>query len=289
MTVKRSSTFKSRATKVFRSFTGTFRSSSSKTQPQNDLPPRPASSMSCQIRQEDQTMSRPGSRVPRRISQLFNSSSVRSKASVASHDSAQDVPSEPVMPSSGSSSAAERPSLSDDTSPRPTSLYSDSTPPDTLSRAASPNLQNNGKASKRFSKLSLQKMFSFSSTNHNYESTPSDHDMDSSGRTTPTLKRKSSSLPSTSSESSAPQTPTSLEDAPPRMSIGRSTIIFGDSEGRSPQLDFGDFDSSGLQFVAPSSGGASKHAGGGDVSFEMKLDSFHFDDLSFDAGRFRVD
>ena len=91
------------------------------------------------------------------------------------------------------------------------------------------------------------------------------------------------------SESSAPQTPTSLEDAPPRMSIGRSTIIFGDSEGRSPQLDFGDFDSSGLQFVTPSSGGASKHSGDGDVSFEMKLDSLHFDDLSFDADRFRVD
>ncbi|KAJ2930102.1 hypothetical protein H1R20_g7043, partial [Candolleomyces eurysporus] len=285
LTMKRNSTFKSRASKVFRSFTGTFRSSSSKTRTQHDLPPRPDSSMSSQIRQEEQTVPRPGSRVSRHITQLLTSSSVRSRASVVSYeDSAQD--SEPVMPSSRSSSSAGRPSLSDDASPspRPTSQYQDSTPPDTLSRAASPNPQTNGKTTRRFSKLNLQKMFSFSSTNHDPEPTPSDIP---SGRTTPTLKRKSSSLPSTSSESSAPQTPTSIEDAPPRMSIGRSTIIF-DEEGRSPQLDFGDFDSSGLQIIAPSSNGASKHASG-DVSFEMKLDSLHFDDLSFDADRFRVD
>ncbi|RXW24186.1 hypothetical protein EST38_g1643 [Candolleomyces aberdarensis] len=295
LTVKRTATFKSRASKVFRSFTGTFRSSSSsssRARTQHDLPPRPDSSMSSQIRQEEQTVPRPGSRVSRHITQLLTSSSVRSRASVVSYeDSAQDVPahtpSEPVMPSSRSSSSAGRSSLSDDASPlpRPTSQYPDSIPPDTLSRAASPNPQSNGKTTRRFSKLNLQKMFSFSSTNHDPEPTPSD--IPSSGRTTPTLKRKSSSLPSTSSESSAPQTPTSTEDAPPRMSIGRSTLIF-DEEGRSPQLDFGEFDSSGLQIVAPSSSGASKHASG-DVSFEMKLDSFHFDDLSFDADRFRVD
>lgn len=114
----------------------------------------------------------------------------------------------------------------------------------------------------------------------------------------------------------------------------RSMIVY-DEEGQSPQLDFGEFDAAGLDFLplslstsssqsdsfnsrsvrpsgscssskffstAPSHSNSSQRFAGprkpapevedpgdGDVSFEMKLDSLHFDDLSFDAEGFRVE
>ncbi|KAJ3532948.1 hypothetical protein NMY22_g7541 [Coprinellus aureogranulatus] len=149
-----------------------------------------------------------------------------------------------------------------------------------------------------------------------------------SGRTTPTLQRKPSPSTSTSSESSGPQTPTtSTEEEPPRSRHRRQNTLTFDEEGQNPQLDFGDFET-GEGIVAPSDSGHSissanhsamstksrisnsssastttckvatspppleeelEEAGDADVSFEMKLDSLHFDDISFDVDRFVSD
>lgn len=332
--LNRAGTFKERATKALRSFTGTFRSSSSssKSRVQDNLPPRPSSSMSMQVRKEEnkQTLPRPGARMGRRFPQLFTAPSAKSQPLAVSDEQsvphpAGPSPSEPVMPSRSTSSSVGRSSfVSFETEGRRSSLYQESMTSDTHSRAASPGFSTNSQSKKRFSKLNIQKMFSFSS---NSNITPHDEEPFTesavSGRTTPTLKRKSSSLPSTSSESSGPQTPTSTEESPARLPTIRSTIIY-DEDGRSPQFDFGDFDTAGLDILPPSLSSTSQKiqatalskistdttdtfsftsspatrksglgldddAGDGDISFEMRLDSLHFDDISFDADHFRAD
>jgi len=329
--IKSSGTFKSKATRALRSLTDTFKPS--RPRAEDGLPTRPSSSMSHEVRQEEKVEERNrsspkqnGSAITRRFSQLFTVSS-KSRSSLVS----TDEPPSPTMSSTSFQSSA--PSMSSTPSlsefgqvSRRSSLYQEANEPDAFTPPTSPNPSTTGKSTtRRFSKLSLQKMFSFS-TSSQEPAPPSPVDTPS-GRTTPTLKRKSSSLPSTSSESSGPQTPTSTEDglhARPSM----STIIF-DKEGQSPQIDFGDFET-GLgmgihsepslnQRFSISSNSSALSAGSvvtttgpkrnstsnsashsslssnedesrGDLGFEMKLDSLQFESLSidFDPHRFSV-
>ncbi|TEB36126.1 hypothetical protein FA13DRAFT_1229125 [Coprinellus micaceus] len=333
-TAKRSGTFKARATQAFRSFTGTLSFRSSKSRAQDNLPPRPSSSMSWAMRREEtdvepnqSTSPRPGGRVSRRLSQLFSPpSKSQPSLALAGLDDAPTAPSpsEPIIASQSTSSNIKPRSASYDFAPR---RSSESIPTNALpsrSAQASASSVTLSKTFKRFNKLNIQRMFSFSSSQFSHDSNLNRDSED--GRTTPTLRRKSSSLPSTSTSSeSGPQTPTtSTEDTPLRSSLTRkSTLTFHD-EGLKLQLDFGDFET-GLGIVAPTDSGHSlttgsyssfsstskvstststsstmpmarqplgrtsqDEGGDGDLSFEMQLDSLHFDDISFDVDRFGV-
>ncbi|EAU88135.2 hypothetical protein CC1G_03807 [Coprinopsis cinerea okayama7 len=376
--MKRSTTFKAKASKAFRSLSGAFRSSkqSSKPRAADIFPSRPSSRSSYhhQDNNEEPQPLQPGeprprtpaARVSRRFSQLFTVKS-RNSATSESHVDEMGTPSPSETAFSTRSSCSENPptdSESQNPLPTATSTRRNSVYQDALTGAPlEPRRPTGGSTrstTRRFSVVNLQKIFSFSSgqpDSDQHDQTPAtdppqppEPDVDS-GRTTPTLKRKSSSLPSTSSDSStAPQTPTSTEDIPPVIALvdgGRSSLLH--EEARSP-LDFESFgkglgilpsDSNSLQKqpvrpISPetpplyrrfssSSYRSSMETtatsikqqppqlpplpepvrattlpaivpgdsdtemdGKGDVSFEMRLDSLHFDSLSFDADRFII-
>jgi hypothetical protein len=118
---------------------------------------------------------------------------------------------------------------------------------------------------RRFSMMSLQQLFSFSSSDHGSE--PS-----GSGSTTPTSTSMSrnSSGPSAAS-SLGPDTPT--EGLPP-LSLQLPLHLHPEGDDK--------------HFLVPSDhpSAAAPALGSEDLSFEMRLDSLHFETLSFDASRF---
>jgi len=124
---------------------------------------------------------------------------------------------------------------------------------DELTRSPSPTSVQTFSTRRRFSILSLQRLFSFS---------PCDHDggMSGSGAATPTSM-------SMSRNSSGPSATSSLGPDTPREGV--SPISF--------RLE-GD-DKHFLDHRSPS-------FGSDDLSVEMRLDSLHFESLSFDASRF---
>lgn len=316
------------------------------------LPPRSATSMSCPLPPEEdeaegkQSTLPKGGRVTRRLSQFFSPPS-RSQPSLAllgstsGKSSGLTSPSQPILSSQSTSS---NPSEAYDFGPPSPRKSTDSRPTESRSMSPITASTSKNKTFKRFAKLNLHRMFSFSSTSssashlnresdrHIHNDTEPVPTATDSGRATPTLQRKPSPSASTSSESSVgPRTPTITEEAapvqPPPLAR-RGTLSF-DEEGQNVSLDFGDFETPAPDVVAPSESGqsiapdsylsfssqskisnstsgsttASKFSSqpsppllageedeeDGDVSYELKLDSLHFDDISFDVDQFVAD
>ncbi|TFK42879.1 hypothetical protein BDQ12DRAFT_297104 [Crucibulum laeve] len=274
--LKHTSTLKSRASKAFRSLKGSLRSSKPRAQ---DV----FSQEHDQQRQHDEhqrprtpTISRRGSGI---LSQLFTApaTSIRSRSSVSSFEPPSRSESKSAFPSSRSSVSVAT-SYSRRSSIYQGTISPSEQEPDLHIRAPSPAPST---ASRRFSRLNLRKVFSFSSHTESI----------SSGRTTPTL--------SSSKSSSSPQTPTSTEEEAGTEEITpRRRRSFSTDKDRPSSSTF-EFDTGPVlnlelgSTAVPSSfelSDARKRPAlvqeDGDVSFEMRLDSLHFESLSFDADRF---
>ncbi|KAF5386976.1 hypothetical protein D9615_001778 [Tricholomella constricta] len=247
-TAKPAKSFKSRASKAFRSIRNVGKRSS-RTKPKaqdvftsssitgtGELPPR----------SRTPTMSRRSSAV---FSQLFSpQSTIQSRSSVSSFDAPRSSTQSP--PPAGYSSSSYCPSPSD--AHPGTSLTSSSSlifdHRDTRSPSPDPSTQmkSNGR---RFSMMSLQRIFSFSG--------------DEFSEVTPTCMSRDPTGPSTAS-SSGPDTPTDESTPLPPNFI---------TEDHGP-------------FTPKPSATSVPALGQGEISFEMRLDSLHFESLSFDADRF---
>jgi hypothetical protein len=402
--LKRSSTFKAKASKALRTLSIAFRSSKSKPKAEEVDASRPTSRSSYREEEQQQTVEpespakaesipptpidqtaprTPAARMSRRISQIFTVSTIgrsRSSTIIAAGSNPEAPPASPSEPSSMArrSSVSSRPTMdsrAQSTLPSPTrqkfGTQSSSTHPPDDPRPPSTLGTRSQSTSRRFSRVNLKTLFSFSSNEqgqlNNHGSTegpaPSKPSIDSTGRTTPTLKRPSS-LPSTSSESSAgPQTPTTTDSAAsgvrvgtvneqansisdedihfqglgegdlgifpsenslpskvssPRTSTSSSESGYDEAKTATPPL-YRRFSSSSyrssmettatatlpsraptlppihpLEYMEPVDLAVPDVASGtkdeeGDISFEMRLDSLHFDSLSFDADQFVLD
>lgn len=317
--LKRSKTLKARVSEAIRSLKGSLRTSKPRAQDvfasvKSDshhsdivtatipntfpLPPTPA-------------VSRRGSRI---LSQLFLSPSLKSRSSISSFDEPTHVSqSEPVFfptPLSPTrSSFVSTSSATDQLSCRSSIYESEPLPDDARLKTGSPiptattNLKTKNR---RFSILSLHKLFSFSSPTL---SSPISLNFDNSSYTTPTL-RSTSCTPSSISTTSGPQTPIYTDEGPVsgpsemlNLGLGLSMDKFserGSSDEYTPraQRTFRSSTSSEYEtstserhekvtsYPPSTSGHGVFQLEPGDLSFEMRLDSLHFDSLSFDADRF---
>ncbi|KAH6918899.1 hypothetical protein BKA70DRAFT_1248586 [Coprinopsis sp. MPI-PUGE-AT-0042] len=401
--LKRSTTFKAKASKALRTLSIAFRSSKLKPKPEEDhsrptsrssyreeeqqqpvAPESPAKAESIPPTPIDQTAPRtPAARMSRRLSQIFTVGTIgrsRSSTVVAAGSSSEGPPPSPSEPAvRRRSSVSSRPTIDSGvhtTLPSPTrpnfdTQPSSKQPPDSSRHDPRPpsTLGTRSKSTNRtFSRVNLKTLFSFSSNeqgqlnDQNSTEAPSKPSLDSGGRTTPTLKRPSS-LPSTSSESSAgPQTPTTTDSSSgvqvgtvnersnsisdedihfqglgegdlgifpsdnslpskvssPRTSTSSSESGYDEAKTATPPL-YRRFSSSSyrssmettatatrssraptlppihhLEFIEPVDLAVVDVATGtkeeeGDISLEMRLDSLHFDSLSFDADQFVLD
>ncbi|KAG5645846.1 hypothetical protein DXG03_005188 [Asterophora parasitica] len=243
---KASKSLRSRASKAFRSLrnVGTIRSK----RKAQDVFPSNTDSRELPSRSRTPTMSRRSSAV---FSQLFSPPPTNSsRSSVSSFDAArsstQSPPpaySSPPSHHSHESHPSSRPSLTS-----PSSMTFDHQ--DFRSPSPTPSTQTKSNK-RRFSMLSLQRMFSFSG------------DEFSEGIGSPTSMSRDSTGPSTSS-SSGPDTPT--DESTPHH--------FASEDYGTPKPAHGATAVPPLAYEQ------------GDVSFEMRLDSLHFESLSFDADRF---
>ena len=320
--LKHSKTLKARASKAFRSLRGSLRMSKPRAQDvfasvKSDshhsdivtatmpntfpLPPTPS-------------VSRRGSRI---LSQLFLSPSLKSRSSISSFDQPTHVSQpEPVIfptPSSPTrSSFVSTSSATDQLSSRSSICESEPLQDDARLRTGStiPSATTNLKTkNRRFSILSLHKLFSFSSPTL---SSPISLNFDNSSYTTPTL-RSTSCTPSSVSTTSGPQTPIYTDEGPSfgpvsvtsetlNLGLGLSTDNFSErgSDECTPRAQRTFRSSTFSEYGTSTSGreekvtayppstsglGVFQHEPG-DLSFEMRLDSLHFDSLSFDADRF---
>jgi len=328
--LKRSKTLKSRASKAFRSLKGSLRTSKFRAQDvfasvksdshhRSDIVIATVSNTS--PRPPTPSVSRRGSRI---LSQLFISPSLKSRSSVSSLDEPTHVSQpEPVfspIPSSPTqSSFVSASSVTDQQSCR-SSIYENEPLQDearlktgspTLTATTDPKSKN-----RRFSILSLHKLFSFSSPT---PSPPISLNFDDSA---PILRSTSCTPSSVTSvcTTSGPQTPTYMDGG--SLSRGKATYsasfapVLGSNEVLNLGLglsmdDFSDRGSSEehtprtqrtfrsseyrtstsecqakvTPHPPPSGPGVFQHEPG-DLSFEMRLDSLHFDSLSFDADHF---
>jgi hypothetical protein len=330
LTSERSKTLKSRASKAFRSLKGSLRTSKPRAQDvftsvksnahthpdivttiTSDTSPRPSTP----------SISRRGSKI---LSQLFIPPSLKYRSSISLFDEPTHVsqpesvffptPSSPTQSSLVSASSA-----TDQLSCRSSIYENEPLQDDARLKTASPipTTTDVKRKNRRFSILSLHKLFSFSSP------TPSSSkslNFDDSSCTTPTL-RSTSCTPSSVCTTSVPQTPIYTDDAPLSQERVTNSASFGSILGSNEVLNFGlglsmdkfsDRDSSEeytpraqrtfrssesgtstsehqekvTPYSPPTSGpGVFQHESG-DLSFEMRLDSLHFDSLSFDADRF---
>ncbi|KIK08139.1 hypothetical protein K443DRAFT_672622 [Laccaria amethystina LaAM-08-1] len=303
---KRSNTFRARASKAFRSLRGSLRASKPLAQdifvsaPSNSqIQPDEEQGSSSYPRPRTPTMSRRSSVI---LSQLFSAPSLKSRSSTSSFDD----PANSIAP--GSPSAPSFPSCTHLSTSRRASIYQEENR-DLQSRAPSPCLStaSHKTTNRRFSMLNLQKLFSFSSTSR--AATPSSDDTE--------YIPSSSRVPSaTSSESttSGPQTPTSTEEAfPTRLASleKKQSVAFDLQSGSQSDVAVGSnlrlamhaFDSDPFRAVGfegesdPATTPTQMHykvddsglgMGQGDMSLEMRLDSLHFDSLSFDADHFNI-
>ncbi|KAF9476597.1 hypothetical protein BDN70DRAFT_882209 [Pholiota conissans] len=334
--VKRTQTLKNRASKVFRSLKGTLRSSSkpraqdvfNAPPPVPPVPPLPSHSDSEPMPREDAptrprtpTVARRGSKM---LSQLFTGPSLKSRTSISSFDD----PSVTSPRNSVTSPTSSVFSIGNSVSRQP-SIYSVATQDaqdEARLRATSPTptTSSSKSASRRFSMLSLQKLFNFSPSSSQAPpisvAAPIVPDGDS-GRTTPTPRSTTSTPPSVLS-SAGPQTPTSCEEVNHvRLVSQKDTAdipgfdsfesVFDTNVGLNLGLGLGLNLDSNLEDVEKTPRKPSRVASlkntweavtprrfsraappptdlddEGDMSLEMRLDSFHFDDLSFDADNF---
>ncbi|PPQ89052.1 hypothetical protein CVT25_006425 [Psilocybe cyanescens] len=263
------------------------------------------------------TISRRGSGV---LSQLFTAPSIKPRTSISSFNERISVPDEtdqpPSPPMSPQSSHFGSVPLS-----RRTSVYTLGQEDETRLRAASPTPTTiSSKSTNRRRSFSIMKLFSFSSSNTASTAPASPMPTatipyDESDRATPTQHSNSSTPSATSSISTVsspqPQTPTNSEEITPVRLVTKDESteppMFGNFDsvfetnvglnlGLGLSLDDLNESSISSQQTTPrksersNNGGPSRtgysHDDSGDTSLEMRLDSFHFDDLSFDANRF---
>jgi len=333
--LKRSKTLKSRASKAFRSLKGSLRTSKFRAQDvfasvksnshhHSDIVTATVSNTS---RPPRPSVSRRGSRI---LSQLFISPSLKSRSSVSSLDEPTHVSQpEPVfspIPSSPTqSSFVSASSVTDQLSCR-SSIYEIEPPQDEVrlkTGSPTPTATTDPKSkNRRFSILSLHKIFSFSSPT---PSSPISLNFEDSSCTAPIL-RSASCTPSsvrsvcTASGQHTPQTPTYMDECSLSRGKDANSASFAPVLGSNEVLnlglrlsmdDFSDRGSSEEQTMRtqrtfrslesrtstserqtkvtrypPVNGpGVFRHEPG-DLSFEMRLDSLHFDSLSFDADHF---
>ncbi|KAF8168731.1 hypothetical protein BJ912DRAFT_198202 [Pholiota molesta] len=262
------------------------------------------------------TVSRRGSKI---LTQLFTAPSLKSQSSMSSFDD-QAAASPRQSITSPTSSVF---SIGNPTSLHNPSIYSAAMQDEARLQAASPTptTSSSKSATRRFSMQSLQKLFSFSSASPAPPisvTTPIMHD--DSSRTTPTPRSTSSTPPSVLSSTSGPQTPTSSEEVTHVRLVSRKDTadipgfdsfesVFDTNVGLNLGLGLGlnldpDLDvektprkpnrvqslKNTWDAVAPKRFSRaplpSSLDDNGDMSLEMRLDSFHFDSLSFDADNF---
>ncbi|KAJ3504879.1 hypothetical protein NLJ89_g7712 [Agrocybe chaxingu] len=341
-------TLKSRASKVFKSLRGTLRSKS-RIQAQDIFASGSSRSIAqdrTEISEQPETLPRPRSpgvsrRGSRILSQLFTAPPLKTRTSVAPFD--EPPPASPISPTllpSNSSSSMHGNFIASASSQEPlirrSSLYEPSEQDQIRLQAASPTPTATTKSgTRRFSIMSLQKIFSFTSPKPPpaaAEPIDPPSTSDDSDRATPTLRSTPSSLIS----GSVPQTPTSTDDIiPPVRLVKRDETaptdvpvfdsldsMFDTNGGLNLGLGLGlSLDSGpGSTVVSeqdvektprkPSSSWTSSMARlpsklransfsppprvlepeneDEDESLELRLDSFHFDNLSFDADQFKV-
>ena len=262
---KRSKTFRSRASKAFRSIknvgrstkpnaknifassvgtqvSSTSRQTQRQTEEESPLPPPPP-------RIRSPTLSRRGSFI---LSQIFHTPNLKTRASFDT-----SFPSEPAFPSSSTQSSPYTHLSHADTSPSLTPDHNRDHDHDSLRPSSPTSTQSFSHSRRRLSILNLQRLFSFSPS-PDHSTTPT---------STPTMSCDSS-VPSTSSTSSGPDTPMDDPYPPELVGSGKLGGAAGTGEWRSPKTE-------SPPVVAP-----------GDISIEMRLDSLHFDSMSFDVDRF---
>jgi len=303
---KRSNTFRARASKAFRSLRGSLRASKPQAQdmfssaPSNSqIQPDEERGSSSYPRPRTPTMSRRSSLI---LSQLFSAPSLKSRSSTSSFDD----PANNIAPSSPS--APSFPSCAHLPTSRRASIYQEENR-DLQSRAPSPCLStaSHKTTNRRFSMLNLQKLFSFSSTSQ--AATPSSGDTEC----IPSYSRVPSAT-SSESTTSGPQTPTSTEEAFPTrlaslekkqsvaldLQIGSQSDVAVGSNLRlamhavdTDPFSAVDFEGESDAATTPTQMHYKVDDSGlgmdqGDMSLEMRLDSLHFDSLSFDADHFNI-
>ncbi|CAA7267628.1 unnamed protein product [Cyclocybe aegerita] len=342
----RPNTLKSRASKVFRSLRGTLRSKShvqaqdifaagsSKSIPQDRGESFEQPETLPQARSP--SVSRRGSRI---LSQLFTAPPLKTRTSVASFD--EPPPASPMSPiplPSNSSSSIHGNFVASASSQEPlirrSSLYEPSEQDQIRLQAASPTPTTATKSgTRRFSIMSLQKIFSFASPKPPPAAAePIDPPSDDSDRATPTLRSTPSSLIS----GSVPQTPTSIDDivppvrlvkrdetAPPDVPVfdslnsmfdtsgglnlglglglsldsgAGSTVVSEQDVEKTPRKSSSSWTSSMARLpskfranpFSPPPRVQEPEDEDEDESLELRLDSFHFDNLSFDADQFKA-
>ena len=263
--VKRSKTFKARASRAFRSIRNVGRGTQRKTSIKENCPSSNSLySMDSRqtLRQNEQTPS-PAHQLrdrtlPRRasitLSHLFQSPEALPVSDLPS-SSEPELNSASPPESSSATDADSSPSLREQTDRPPSETDSDGVGP----RSSSPCPSTTRSFRQRFSVIDLHRLFSFA----------------------PSASKASSSLASTTSTISTPSTPS--------MSRGPSTISSSSDAPDTPVDGAGHINSEYDKFAAGSRDALSYNDEPRilrDISFEMRLDSLHFDCLSFDADNF---
>ena len=264
--IKRSKSFKTRASKVFRSIKIVGKVTNRSKHHVSDIPPLPPMPKKEQTarnnteedlppRSKTPTVSRRRSTI---LSQLFS----HSTSSVDVSHNTPEIPEQSTFPLPVSTSPFSPNMVPRPPSPSPDLLGpspSGSSDPEVeyrgiRSASPSPSMRTfSGK--RRFSVLGLQRLFSFSNDTESTDSYPLNISRNFSG-------------PSTAS-SSEPDTPT--EERTPSPPLPYQLQL--DLPGAGKPLD-----------ILPSISTPSVEPG--DISYEMRLDSLHFDALSFDVDRF---
>ena len=328
-------TLKSRASRAFQSLKGSLRS---KTRAQDVFPSSSSTSSSqtgrssgeqrqeTQFRARTPTVSRRGSRI---LSQLFNGPPLKNSVSIPSFDESPASPTQASLPPSDYSGNQNQPSLSSRDS-----LYDPLAQDQARLRAASPAPSTASKfGTGRFSKLNLQKLFSFSSSSQREPITSPIEYEELDRAATPTL-RSVTSTPASSwtSSTSGPQTPTSTDGPIPAQLVPNEDTktapaevpvfdsvesMFDTDNGLNLGLGIGlDLDSPNSEFgsrqetptprkstssslwesITPRRLSKARSSTSSppveededeDMSLEMKLDSLHFESISFDADQFK--
>ena len=262
--LKRSKSFRIRASKVFRSMKIVGKGSKNKHHT-SDIPPLPPIRKEQTARNNTEEDLPPRSKSPtvsRRRSSLLSQLFSPSTSSVDKSHNTPEIPEQSTIPLSISTSP-----FSPNMTPRPPSPSHDLLDPSPSgssdpeaeyrgirSASPSPSIRTfSGK--RRFSMLGLQRLFSFSTDSEPTDSYPLNMSRNSSG-------------PSTVS-SLGPDTPT--EERTPSPPLPYQLQL--DLQGAGKPLDM--LSSIPTPDVDP-----------GDISYEMRLDSLHFDALSFDVDRF---
>lgn len=265
---KQNKSFKSRASKAFRSlkFSG---KGSARSKPQvEDIFPEPPSPPVPQ-RPTTPSLSRRSSIA---LSQFFHPTLKRR----SSFDVSTNSRSEPAFPASDSTTSSPYANVShSSTTPSLNFLNAEHIYPEHLddyddwTRSSSPSPSTRTFSTRRrFSILSLQKLFTSTPSTSSSQALEGEQ----SGTTTPTTSTPSlsreSSGPSTISSSSGPDTPT--EESHVQIGDYDEAGEAAETETQTPRLTSKDEPPLLMQ----------------DISFEMRLDSLHFESLTFDADEF---